>query len=280
MAAETDEVEKGELKSTGYELFILMLSLLSVWNLLVVYEYDIAGWLEKNFQLTIPAVSTNTVEVIAIINGILTVFFIIDFTFRIFTTSSKSRYFFRNWGWTDLLACIPELRIFRLFRVFRAYRLMRKFGIRNMLNELINNRAGSALYITIFSIIMVAQVAAVYVLKFEAKNPDANLVNPGDAVWWVLVTITTVGYGDFYPTTAAGRITGVFVMFAGVALIGVLASYLANFFLAPPKRVEEERAEPDTPQAKLKEIRDLLESQEQTSVALRERLAQYERMTR
>jgi voltage-gated potassium channel len=50
-----------------------------------------------------------------------------------------------------------------------------------------------------------------------------------------IVTITTVGYGDFFPVTAAGRITAVFVMFAGVGIIGALASILASFLVAPPE---------------------------------------------
>ena len=77
-----------------------------------------------------------------------------------------------------------------------------------------------------------------------------------------------------------GRITGVFVMFSGVALIGVLASYLANFFLAPPKKAEEERAAPDTPEGKLRELRDLLDEQEKANAALREKLAEYESMAK
>lgn len=52
----------------------------------------------------------------------------------------------------------------------------------------------------------------------------------GDAVWWAIVTITTVGYGDIYPITTAGRISGVALMVSGVALLGVLAGTLASFF--------------------------------------------------
>jgi voltage-gated potassium channel len=277
MTEQTEQTDKSELKSTGYELFILMLSLLSVFNLIIQYEYSIAQWLAANFDITIRSVDLQTYQVLGIIDGVLTVFFIIDFTFRILTASSKSGYFLRNWGWADLLACVPQFRIFRMFRVLRAYRLMRRFGARNMLNELINNRAGSALYITIIAMILVAELAAVNVLKFESANPEANLTTAGDAVWWVFVTITTVGYGDFFPKTAGGRIVGIFVMFSGVALIGVLASYLANFFLAPAKKVEEELA-PDDPQIKLRELKALLDEQENANKAVREKLDEYEAM--
>jgi voltage-gated potassium channel len=271
------ESDKTELKSTGYELFILMLSLISVFNLLVDYWYFLAGWINTRFLLAIPSASTVTLQVIEIINVILTLFFVIDFTFRITTTSSKSFYFFRNWGWADLLACVPTFRIFRVFRILRASRLMRRFGLSNMLNELINNRAGSALYVTMVFLIVLVEVAAVWVLKFESANPDANLTSAGDAVWWVFVTVTTVGYGDRYPTTTGGRTLGVLVMFGGIALIGVLASFLSNFFLAPPKPAEEAESQADSPQAKIAEVRKSLAEQARLNESLKSQLAAVER---
>ncbi len=264
--------DKTELKSTGYELFILMLSLISVFNLLLDYEYSIAGWLAANFQITIRSITDQSYEVLGIINAILTLFFIVDFTYRIRTTSSKSGYFFKNWGWADLLACIPQFRIFRVFRILRASRLMRRFGLKNMLNELINNRAGSALYVTMVGLIVLVEIAAVFVLRFESANPDANITSAGDAVWWVFTTVTTVGYGDRYPTTAGGRILGVMVMFGGIALIGVLASFLSNFFLAPPKPPEERELEAGDPKIQIRQLQKMVEEQEAANTALREKL--------
>ena len=67
---------------------------------------------------------------------------------------------------------------------------------------------------------------------------DANIQTGGDAIWWGIVTITTVGYGDFYPVTLAGRLTGVFVMFAGIGIIGALASILASMLVSPSAPAE------------------------------------------
>ena len=71
-------------------------------------------------------------------------------------------------------------------------------------------------------------------LQFESHSADANITTGGDALWWAIVTITTVGYGEFFPVTAAGRVTGVFVMFAGVGIIGALASILASVLILRP----------------------------------------------
>ena len=77
-------------------------------------------------------------------------------------------------------------------------------------------------------------------LQFESRSPDANITTGGDALWWSAVTITTVGYGDFFPVTTLGRLTGVFVMLAGVGIIGALASILASLLVSPaPAKAEE-----------------------------------------
>jgi voltage-gated potassium channel len=266
MASNTSDSQ--ELKDTGYEIFILLLSLVSILNMAVAADLF--------FFPSDPL----TLDVLAIIDTLLTVFFLFDFTYRIMTTSSKSGYFFRNQGWADLLACIPFFRIFRLFRVFRAWRLMKKFGLKNMINEVVNNRAGIALYITIFALIVLVEFASIYVLKFEAANPEANLTTAADAVWWVFVTVTTVGYGDRFPTTGWGRIIGVLVMFGGIALIGVLASFLSNFFLAPPKPPEERELEPSDPKAQIAQIEKMLDEQEKAAAALREKLGKLARQLR
>jgi voltage-gated potassium channel len=94
----------------------------------------------------------------------------------------------------------------------------------------------------------------------------------------VFVTLTTVGYGDRFPTTLVGRLAGVFVMFSGVALIGVLASYLANFFMAPPKKKVEEQLAPDDPKAKVAELKALLQAQEQANADLKAKLDEIEKL--
>ena len=81
-------------------------------------------------------------------------------------------------------------------------------------------------------------VSTLLVIQFESRSADANITTGGDALWWAFATITTVGYGDEFPVTGLGRVVGVFVMFAGVGIIGALASILASVLVPQPTTAE------------------------------------------
>jgi len=74
--------------------------------------------------------------------------------------------------------------------------------------------------------------ASTAILHFETL-PESNIHTAGDAIWWAISTITTVGYGDRYPITAEGRVVAVLLMIAGVGLFGAFSAALAAWFLIP-----------------------------------------------
>lgn len=85
---------------------------------------------------------------------------------------------------------------------------------------------------------MVLTVATAAVLEFESEVPEANIRSGHDAIWWSIVTMATVGYGDSYPITTGGRIAAVALMTVGIGIYGMLASYLAHLFL--PKAPDDD----------------------------------------
>src|SRR5262245_33077676 len=101
------QTHRRELKNTGYEIFIGILSVLSILNLLLLY--------------TIQNPSLDTV--LWVMNAILSGIFLVDFTYRLFTAESKAHYFFRMFGWADLLASLPfqQVKILRVFQIGRAH---------------------------------------------------------------------------------------------------------------------------------------------------------------
>lgn len=256
------------MKGIGYELFIGGVSILSIFNLVA---------------LTFLVPDPNLDAVMGTMNAIFTPIFLIDFLYRLFTAESKSGYFFRGFGWADLLASLPlaQLKILRVFRVWRVIRLSRTFGLRNLFHEFIEHRAENALLTVVFLVFLVLEFGALLVLRFESAAPNGNIKNASDALWWTYVTITTVGYGDRFPTTNAGRIVGLLVMTAGVGLFGTLSGFVANTFLTPRKKPEPPVAEPTDaadPRAKLSEVRALLQAQEKASAELKAKLDEIEKL--
>ncbi len=263
MTADVDSNEKG----LGYEIFIGLLAIISIIDSIILF---------------IPSISSDTKDVLTIIQIFLTIFFLVDFLYRFRTARSKSQYFIHDFGWADLLSCLPGgFRIFRIFRLFKVYRLMKRYGYKRIISEIRDNRAAMAIYLVVILVVLVLQIGGIWVLRFENLNPDANIKTGSDALWWAFVTITTVGYGDRYPTTNGGRLIGITLMVCGVGIFSVFTGFIANSFLAPRKKEEEsidETAEPSDPKTKIAEIKAMLEEQQKANSELKERLEDIEKM--
>ncbi len=258
-----------ELGNPSYELFILALALLSLFNLAALVV------------LQILSIGKQEVMTIQIIDGVITVIFLIDFGKRYHQAPKGGRhYFFRERGWLDLLGSLPYLKIFRIFRVIRVLGQLRVYGLRPILHWFLDNRAQGALYVVLTAVVFVLEFSALAIVPIESRSPSANITTGGDALWWGIVTMTTVGYGDKYPVTAGGRFVGVVVMVIGVGLFGTLSGFLANAFLAPRKpRAEEDAAPTESDmKSKLAALHGLLDEQQRANETLRARLAEIEQL--
>jgi voltage-gated potassium channel len=127
-----------------------------------------------------------------------------------------------------------------------------------------------------FAIVLVLEFGAMGEVWAEQGDPSANIKTGGEALWWVYVTITTVGYGDFYPVTAAGRLVGVVVLTGGVALFGVLTGYIANSFLERRKARKPSGVSPATsdPREQVAELVELATAQREAQASLEAKIAE------
>jgi voltage-gated potassium channel Kch len=253
------------LTNPTYELFILVLSILSIVNLVLILPFS--------------PLPTYAKEVIFIIDGVLTLIFLGDFASRLVRANSKRGYFIHDGGWLDFLGSLPLLRIARLFRIWRTRNLLKQYTPSALLRWVLDDRAESALYVVVLLTIIVLEICGSLEYRFEHAAPHATIVSAGDSLWWGIVTITTVGYGDMYPVTTAGRIVGCVVLVVGVALFATFTGFLANAFLSPktPQPAEPGSAEAQTPHELVEGFRALLEEQEQRTRELRIKLAEVER---
>ena len=83
----------------------------------------------------------------------------------------------------------------------------------------------------LISSIFIAYVAAIQITISERVVDGSNIKNFGDGLWWAVTTVTTVGYGDRYPTTTEGRFLAVLLMFMGISLVGVITASVASWFV-------------------------------------------------
>jgi voltage-gated potassium channel len=259
-------------RSNSYNIFILVLTVLSLLVMVV---------------MLLP-LSEQTIKLLSFYDNLICIIFLIDFAVTLWRAPSKSDYFIKERGWLDLLGSIPSfgisqygglLRLARLSRFARIARLMRGENKRELVRDVLTHRSQYAGFITVLLTIIVLTVSSVLVLQFESVSPDGKILTGQDAFWYAMVTITTVGYGDFYPVTTGGRITAIFIMIAGMGIIGVLASLMSTVLLGTSSAAEEGEAHETEPATKqeitalehklagmeneLAEIRRLLEKKSQ-----------------
>jgi len=227
---EKKTTEQKTKKITAYDLVI---GILAIFSLVILI-------LPLILQLPPDAVDT-----LSNVENALCVIFLADFLRSLFRAKSKWGYFLKGGGWLDLLGSIPfaKFAIFRFARLFRIARVMRTLKGNDFRKLLTDQLAQNTLLFTFTIAFVLIFTIALLVLKAEQSNPHANITTYTNAVWWAFVTITTVGYGDYYPVTTAGRFFAIILMFAGLGIIGVLSSYLASTFISLQRRRDKKTDE-------------------------------------
>jgi voltage-gated potassium channel len=236
MAPQDDTTSK---HSNAYNLFILLLTIFAL--ILMV--------------LMLLPLDRDTLTLLHFYDILICCIFLVDFFINLKVASSKSAYFIQERGWLDLLGSLPSLgvvfkfsgllRLARLSRFERILRHRHDQDREDMITDVIKHRHRYVGYITILLTLIILSTASALVLQFESRSPKASITTGWDAVWFSIVTITTVGYGDFYPVTFMGQVTAMFIMISGIGIIAVLASLMSRMLIGQPSGLEEREA-PDT----------------------------------
>jgi voltage-gated potassium channel len=147
--------------------------------------------------------------------------FIVDFIARFAMHDDKKLFLKRNV--IELIGLLlPFFRAFRMFRVVIAIGFLARAA--QSLQARINVYLGIVLPLLVFT-------CSLGVYEAEHNAPGANITNFGDAIWWAFVTVTTIGYGDYFPVTFEGRAIAVLLMLSGLALVSVITVSFASWFL-------------------------------------------------
>ena len=229
------------------ELPLLILALAIVPLIVVPFAFDLNSTIDDAFLAT---------------DWLIWAIFAIDLTVRTYLSEHRRQYLISHW-YDVLIVVIPFLRPLRILRSARALRLLRltravSFSVRFLIvARTLGQRHGLA-YVMVVGIFLLF-AAAILVFVFE-RNQGGPIDDFSTALWWAVVTITTVGYGDAFPVTNEGRGIAIFLMVVGISLFGFLTASIAAFL------VEQDQASKTT----LDDVMSKLESLEHEVHALRQ----------
>jgi voltage-gated potassium channel len=158
--------------------------------------------------------------------------FAVDYLARLILADNRRRYASRHL--LDLvIIALPLLRPLRLLRLVSLLNVLHRRASTALRGRIAVYVAGGSL--------LIAFCGALAVLDAERANPEANIKTFGDAIWWAFTTMTTVGYGDRYPTTTVGRLAAVGLMISGVALLGVVTATFASWLIEQVAQTEDQQ---------------------------------------
>lgn len=199
---------------------------------------------------TLPDLSPTTRYLLEVIESVFVAIFTLEYILRIVVTNNKIGYIFSFYGIIDLLSILPSyisfgtidlntIRVVRLFRLIRIFNLLKYnkafYRVRRSLHI-----AKEELVLFGFSSVVMIYFSAVGIYFFEHSVQPEQFKSIFHCLWWALITLTTVGYGDMYPITAGGKIFTSIILLIGLGIVAVPTALIAS---ALSKARAEERVE-------------------------------------
>ena len=194
-------------------------------------------------------------ELLTVLEWFFTIVFTIEYALRIYSSPHPRGYIFSFYGLIDLLSILPTyiaflfpqtvylivIRILRVLRIFRILKLFRYIGEANVLFRALVH-ARRKIFVFLFSVLTLIVVFGT--LRFVIEGPDNGFTSIPKSMYWAIVTVTTVGYGDISPHTAFGQLIAGLAMICGYAIIAVPTGIVGVEIMNEVQRQESGRQNP------------------------------------
>ncbi|WP_419626139.1 ion transporter, partial [Thiolapillus sp.] len=173
---------------------------------------------------TLPDISNYTIRVLRAIEIVTVLIFTVEYLARIYVANNKIAYIFSFYGLIDVLAILPfyissgvDLRVLRIFRLLRLFRILKLFRYNQAIGRYHRAFVIAKEELVLFSAVsmILLYLSSVGIYYFENTAQPEQFKSVFHSLWWAVVTLTTVGYGDIYPVTVGGRIFTFIVLMVG-----------------------------------------------------------------
>ncbi|WP_243471053.1 ion transporter [Winogradskyella sp. MH6] len=186
---------------------------------------------------TLPNLKPQTKEILNSIEVFCVVIFTLEYLARIYVADNKPKFIFSFFGLIDLFAILPfylsfgldlrSLRVLRMFRLFRLFKLVRyNKAMRHFAKAMLLAKEQIVLFMGVTLVLI--YFAAIGIYYFENEAQPEHFSSIFDSLWWSIVTLTTVGYGDVYPITVGGRIFTFFILLIGLGIVAIPTGIISS----------------------------------------------------
>ena len=186
---------------------------------------------------TLPNLKTQTKTILNSIEVFCVVVFTAEYLARIYVADNKPKFIFSFFGLIDLFAILPfylsfgldlrSLRVLRMFRLFRLLKLVRyNRAMRHFAKAMLLAKEQIILFMGVTLVLI--YFAAIGIYYFENEAQPEHFSSIFDSLWWSIVTLTTVGYGDVYPITVGGRIFTFFILLIGLGIVAIPTGIISS----------------------------------------------------
>lgn len=197
---------------------------------------------------TLPNLSPQTRIILQSIEWFSVIVFTLEYVLRIYVSRHKTKFIFSFFGIIDLLAILPfylsfgvdlrSLRWLRFLRLFRILKLARYNRALNHFSRAIKS-AKEEILLFIFITLILIYFSAVGIYYFENEAQPQHFSSIFDSLWWAIITLTTVGYGDVYPITVGGKVFTFFILMIGLGIVAIPTGIISSALTKSVDKKEE-----------------------------------------